>query len=107
MKGPTSNIIDKQETKFLEGRNIMDNLLTYKLAKEWVTKTKQEALLLKANFMKAYHRVEHSFIWAVMRAMGFAEHIIMLVIGLVKKAKSKFHMNGRFIKSIKLERGVR
>lgn len=39
---------------------------------------KHEAILLKADFIKAYDRVEHIFIWVVMRAMGFAEHIISL-----------------------------
>lgn len=70
----------------MEGRNITDNLLTYKLVKEWVTKTKQEALLLKADFMKAYDRMEHSFIWVVMMAMGFCKHLIKLARGLVENA---------------------
>lgn len=49
----------------------MDNLMTYKLAKEWATKTKQEALLLKVAFMKVYDQLDHKFIWAVMKALGF------------------------------------
>lgn len=42
-----------------------------------------------------------------MRAMGFAEHLVKLAIGLVEKAESKVHINSRFIESIKLERGVK
>lgn len=92
---------------FLEGRNIIDNLLTFKLTQELVTKTKQEALLVKANFMKAYDRVEHSFIWAVIQAMGYHPHLIKLVKGLVENAKLKVHINGHFTELISLERGVR
>lgn len=36
----------------------MDNLLTYHLAQELVTKKRIEAILLKADFMKAYDRVD-------------------------------------------------
>lgn len=32
IKGLTNNIIDRQQTGFLQGRSIMDNLLTYKMA---------------------------------------------------------------------------
>lgn len=81
----------------------MDNLLTYKLAKEIVTLTKHEALLLKENFIKAYNKVEHS----KMLALGFHPHIIKLVSGLMENTKSKVHINGKFTKPIVLGRGVR
>lgn len=47
------DVVDPQQTGFLASRNIMDNLLTYKLAKELVTKTKQEVVLIKVDFFKA------------------------------------------------------
>lgn len=56
----------------------MDNLLTYKLVKDLMTKTKQEAMVLKADFLKAYDRVQH------MLAMGFDKKIIRLAQGLVE-----------------------
>lgn len=57
--------------------------------------------------MKSYDRVEHYSIWAVMEVLRYDPHLTMLVKGLVEKAMSKVHMNGRFTKSIDLERGVR
>lgn len=66
IKKPTNKVIDKQQTGFLEGRNIMDNFLMYRLAKEMVTKTRVDAILLKAGFMKAYDRIEHLFVWETM-----------------------------------------
>lgn len=62
IKGPTNKRINAQQTNFLLGRNITDNLLTYKIVRELVTKKKQEAVMLKADFMKVYNRVEHVFI---------------------------------------------
>lgn len=61
-----SNQLLAKDGKVLEALNIMDNLLTYRLAKELVTKTRVEAILLKVDFMKAYDRIEHLFIWDTM-----------------------------------------
>lgn len=105
-KTPTSKVINRQQTGFLEGRSPMDNLLTYKLTQELVNKTKQESWLLKANFMKAYDRVVHLFIWSIMAALGYHPYLILLAKGLVEKAGSAVHVNGYFTESIKLERGV-
>lgn len=63
-KGPIGKVTDQQQIGLLAERNIMDNLLAYKLAKEFFTKTKHESLLLEANFMKAYDWVEHIFLWS-------------------------------------------
>lgn len=107
IKKPTSKVKDAQQTGFLEGRNILDNLLTYRLAQEWVAKTKLEAIMLKANFMKASNRIEHLFIWETMKRLGYNSHLIRLAKGLVENAESKVHVNGWFTKSIKLDMGVR
>lgn len=62
---------------------------------------------MKVDFMKACDCVEHIFIWEIMAAMGFHEHLIKLAKGLVEKAESKVHVNGFFIEPIKLDQGVR
>lgn len=84
MKEPTNRVVDPQQTGFLKGRSIMDNLLTYKLAQELVTKTRQEVVVLKVDFLKVYNRVEHVFIWDTMLAMGFDRKIVRLAQGLVE-----------------------
>lgn len=76
------------------------------MAQEGVTKTKQEAMVLKVVFLKAYDKVEHIFIWETMLAMGFDEKVVRLAKGLVEQAQSKVHINGKFMAPIELERGV-
>lgn len=39
----------------------MDNLFMYRLAQEIMTKANLDVILLKADFMKAYDRIEHVF----------------------------------------------
>lgn len=91
----------------MEGRNILDNLLTYRLAQEMVAKAKLEDIMLKSDFMKAYDRIEHLFIWETMKKLEYNPHLIKLARGLVENVESKVHVNGRFTDSIKLDRGVR
>lgn len=107
IKELTRKVIDQQQTRFLVGRNILDNLLTYRLIQELVTRTKQETTLLKADFMKAYDKVEYTFIWHIMTTLGFAPYLIKLAKGLVENVESKVHINGWFTRSIMLEWGVR
>lgn len=64
-------------------------------------------VFLKLDFTKAYDRVDHSFLWAVLGAMGFDEQVITLVRGLVEQTQSKVHFNESFTKPINQQRGVR
>lgn len=84
MKGPTRKCVDAQQTGFLKGHSIMDNLLTYKLVQELVTKIRQKVVVLKTDFLKAYDRVDHIFIRGTMLAMGFHRKIVRLAQGLVE-----------------------
>jgi hypothetical protein len=63
--------------------------------------------MLQIDFEKAYDRVEHVYIWDVMRKFGFSELYIQLVQGLVVGGSTKVHFNGLFTERIELARGVR
>lgn len=100
-------LVDSQQTGFLAGRDILDNLLSFKLAQELALTRKQSHIFLKLDFAKAYDRVDHGFLSEVMRTMKFDGHLIMLVKGLVENTHSKVHFNGLFTSEILLNRGVR
>lgn len=61
---------------------------------------------MKTDFLKAYDRVEHIFIWETMLAMGFDKKVVRLAQGLVEQVQSTVHINGKFMASIKLEQRV-
>lgn len=75
----------------------MDNILAYKVEKDFVKFKKLRALLLK---------LDHFFLWDLLRSMGFGEKFISLVKGLVCNGTST-HVNGLSIEDSFLERGVR
>jgi hypothetical protein len=90
------NLVDIQQTGFIQGCSIHDNILTLKLAQEKAIREKRPISMLQINFQKVYDRVEHKFIWDVMRKFGFLDLYIKLVQGLVEGGTAKAHFNGHF-----------
>lgn len=100
-------LVDLEESGFIKGRKILDNILAFKIGKDYAKFKKLLAFLLKLDFIKAYNKLDHSYLKDKMRGMGFNELFITLVMGLVYNGSSKVHINGLFTKEIVLGRGVR
>lgn len=101
------SLVDEQQTGFVPGRSILDNLLAFRLGEDWVKITKQLVALLKLDFIKAFDKVAHIFLWETLYAMGFDAHFILMLKGLVEDGTLKVHFNGIFTMDIPLQRGVR
>lgn len=67
----------------------------------------KQVICVKLDFAKAYDRVDHSFLWATLKAMRLDSFVIQLIQGLVLNVEAKVHMNGLFTESFPLEHGVR
>ncbi|KAL3690929.1 hypothetical protein R1sor_004580 [Riccia sorocarpa] len=70
LKSMLPDIIDVQQTGFVAGRSIVDNVLSLRLAQEWAATSVQDVLFIKLDFQKAYDRVSHKYLWATMAALG-------------------------------------
>ncbi|KAL3699858.1 hypothetical protein R1sor_017880 [Riccia sorocarpa] len=60
-----------------------------------------------ADFMKAYDRVAHGFLWDTLEAVDIEEGTMQRIQGLVEGGSSEVHINGSFIEEITIGRGVR
>lgn len=107
LKLVVAKLVDHQQTGFINGRKITENLLTFKMIQDLTNISKQRVMFLKLDFAKAYDRVDHEFLWATMRRMNFKQQFIQIVRGLVENTHSKVHINGLFTPNIRLGRGVR
>ncbi|KAL3677633.1 hypothetical protein R1sor_027581 [Riccia sorocarpa] len=100
-------LVDAEQKGFIKGRTISDNILNYLMCQEWAEVNKQPALFAKLDFEKAYDRVDHTYLWETMMAMGFDKKFIALSQGLVQGSVSKIHVNGQFSDEIQIERGIK
>lgn len=95
-------IILPQQTGFVPGRNILENISIAWLTRDWLHHTGLPALFLKLDFEKAFDRIEHSYIWETLKQLGFGDLFIALVKGLIEDSFSKIHVNGLFSEEISL-----
>ncbi|KAL3685236.1 hypothetical protein R1sor_003258 [Riccia sorocarpa] len=77
------------------------------MGREWAKWTNQEAIFIKLDFIKAYDRVCHSFLWKVLKKQGFDEQFINLVKGCTLEGTAKVFVNRSETLEIKVGRGVR
>ncbi|KAL3675639.1 hypothetical protein R1sor_025587 [Riccia sorocarpa] len=100
-------IIDIDQTGFVEGRIIMDNVLNLKLCQDLTNVTGELAIFCKLDFEKAFDRVQHSFLWETLQKLNFCPKFLQITHMLVTKGRAKVSVNGRFTPSFRLQRGVR
>lgn len=98
--------ISPQQIGFTPRRFILENISLAWLTHDWVIRHNKPTLFLRLDFEKAFDRVEHPYIWAVLTKIGLGGTFLMLVKGLLVGAISKVHVNGRFTKEIPITRGV-
>ncbi|KAL3675001.1 hypothetical protein R1sor_024949 [Riccia sorocarpa] len=100
-------LVDDMQTDIIHGRSIANNLLSIRLGEDWAKISDQDCFFLQLDFVKAYDRVEHQFLWQTMHAMGFSGRTIKLVKGLTQGGYAKLHVNEDFTRNIPIQRGVR
>ncbi|KAL3677972.1 hypothetical protein R1sor_020928 [Riccia sorocarpa] len=101
------DLVDPQQVGFIPDRNISSNLLILRLGKDWANMSQQKCIFLKLDFIKAYDRIDHTFMLETLHAMGFTENSLKIFKGLICRGKAKIHVNQEFTKKITLQRGVR
>lgn len=98
------SVITENQSGFLKGRLITDNiLLTQELIHSLDVKTRSSNLALKIDMTKADDRVNWAFLSTVLKAFGFSEKLIDLVMRTINNCHLGIMVNGAskgFIKSL-------
>lgn len=100
-------IILPQQTGFIKGRHMLDNVLTLWMAQDAARTRKHPGMFVKLDFEKAYDRVEHDYLWDTMAKCGLGQQFVALVKGLTLGASTAVHVNGAKTYRFPVGRGVR
>ncbi|KAL3691489.1 hypothetical protein R1sor_005140 [Riccia sorocarpa] len=107
LKPMLPGIVDSQQTGFVAGRSIVENVLSLRLAQEWAAVTTQKVMFVRLDFQKAYDRVSYNYLWETLSATGLDLENIQRIQGLVVNGSASIHVNGRFTEDFPIQRGVR
>ncbi len=101
------NIIRPNQTEFVEGRSILDNVFMAQEALEWAEESDQDLVLLLLDFEKAFDRIEWDFLFMALTKLGFSDTWVRWVRSLYHAASSTIKVNGAIGPEFQLSRSVR
>ncbi|KAL3504645.1 hypothetical protein ACH5RR_034486 [Cinchona calisaya] len=102
--------IPENQSAFLPGRQILDNVIIAHECMHFLKKKKKRKtgfLALKLDIAKAYDRIEWSFLAAIMNKMGFNSTWINWIMTCVSSVSFSFILNGSKVGYVKPNRGIR
>lgn len=108
LEGILPKLISKQQSGFVKGRNIADNIL---LAEELMSminkKSRGSNVAIKLDMAKAFDRVSWPYLTAILRAFGFGKVWIDLVWRIISNCYFSLIINGELKGFFKSTRGIR
>ncbi|MCO5614063.1 hypothetical protein L7F22_068344 [Adiantum nelumboides] len=101
------DLIHSSQTGFVQDRSILDNVVTFYEAVEWVRQTGQPTAIMLLDFEKAYDRVDWGFLEGTLHRMGFPDAWIQGIFALYRSSSAAVTIGGHVGRTFALSRLVR
>ncbi|GJW03199.1 RNA-directed DNA polymerase, eukaryota [Tanacetum coccineum] len=89
-----SDLISDVQTAFLPNRQILDGLFIINELLSWCKHKKQQAMVFKVDFAKAYDSIRWDFLEDVLRAFGFGSKWCSWIRGSLQSGMASVLLNG-------------
>lgn len=106
MKKVLPTIIHPDQTGFMQGRDIKDNIHRAIEIIEHVGKICLPAVLMSIDYHKCFDCIEHNSIWSTLRLFKFPDTFINMVQVLFHDFQSSIQCNGYLSQKIPIQRSV-
>ena len=100
------NLIHSDQTGFLKGRNIQDNLRIIQDVVDYAQVNSIGGILVALDFKAAFNSIEHHFIWYALRCFGFGDSFIKWIKLLYNGSKLAVLNNGYTSEWFEPKRGI-
>jgi len=102
-----TEVIRPNQTGFVEGPNILDNVFMAQESLGWAEENNQDLVLLLLDFEKAFDRIEWGFLLKALDKLGFSPTWVNWVASLYQEATFAIKVNGVAGPDFQLARSVR
>jgi hypothetical protein len=100
-------IIHKSQSAYVPGRNIMDNIRTLNVCKQYAAKNNIDSVIVSLDAQKAFDSVDHEYLDCVLEKYGFGDQFRKIFNLLYKDNKSTLLINGFQTSPLSIQRGVK
>ena len=100
-------LIDGSQSTFIEGRDLVDNVLLANEVIEDIRRRGKRGLCFKVDFEKAYDSIRWEFLYDMLRRLGFHNVWINWIRGCMESATVSVLVNGSPTEEFKPTRGLR
>ncbi len=100
-------LVPPDQAAFIPGRQIFSHIKLSKVILEYAETAEVNGAIVALDQEKAYDRINHDYLWAVLRRMNFPETFIATVRHLYDRAESCVMLNGVPSDFFRVVRGVR
>ena len=101
-----SKVIPNEQTGFVPGRSITENLILLGDAIHYSKRFHPSSIILALDFAKAYDRVQWRPMISILGKMGFGPRFLNVIKAMYKQRRAQLAINGELTNHFDIERGV-
>ena len=101
------DVINPNQTAYVRGRSVADNLRSILFMKEHCQREDLDAVLISLDARKAFDSVSHQYVEKILKHYGFGPQFIKCFKTLYSRISAKILINGHLSINIDIERGFK